>query len=88
MLEAVAIFDAPGSVTGADLHPDGRRLAVCGYAFAAVIDLDPAAPWERLEDPPRSVVRFTGTSVEGCAWDGEMLLLVAENRDVYRVPMP
>lgn len=58
-------------VTGADLSPDGR-LAVCGYDFAAVFD------WEHWR-----IVRFEWAPVESCAFDGETLLLLAEDGRLF-----
>ena len=86
--QPVATIDGLGRVTGADLSADGKRLAVCGHAFAVCIDLDPAAPWVGLSERPRKVVRFADSNVEGCAWDGATLLLVGEDRDVFRVTFP
>ena len=68
--------------TGASLHPTRSLLAVCSYAVTRIYRPQEGSPpaW-RLE----SEVRYDATSIEGVAWDGFDLVLVAEGGPVYRL---
>jgi hypothetical protein len=68
--------------TGADLNKDGTLLAVCATAVTRVYRRDDreSPPWRLL-----AVVRYRPLSVEGVAWDGLDLRLVAEGGGFYRV---
>ena len=65
--------------TGADLSPDGRRLAVCSLKVARVYDRD-GDGWKLARE-----VRFRAGQVEAIAWDGADLILADEGRDLYRI---
>ena len=72
----------PGFVepaTGADLSPDGMRLAVCSTKVARV--------YERAGDGWKLAgqARYDAGQVEAIAWDGADLILVSEERDVFRI---
>lgn len=76
-------FDEPA--TGADLSPDGRRLAVCGVDVVRVYDRPAPPSWDglRLE----AEVRLKGgAQVEGIAWDEMDLILASEGRGLDRLP--
>jgi hypothetical protein len=75
-------------ITGAALSPQQDRLAVCSYDYVRVIELTRDDPWQRLDECPSRVIRFAPTQVEGCEWDGDDLLLVSEDRDVYSLKFP
>jgi len=71
----------PGFVepaTGADLSPDGTRLAVCSLKVARV--------YERAGDGWKFAgeVRYDAGQVEAIAWDGADLILANEGRDLFR----
>ncbi len=78
--DSVASFSM---VTGADLHPDGRRLAVLSYDQIQVFErTGPGAPL--LANPPRRS-RIEVGQAEGIAWDGEDLLVVSESCELHRI---
>jgi hypothetical protein len=68
--------------TGADLSADGTLLAVCSTAVTRVYlrDDQESPPW-RLH----AVVRYAARPIEGIAWDGLALALVAEGGGFYRL---
>jgi hypothetical protein len=68
--------------TGADLSADGTLLAVCSYGVARVYRRDDheSPPWRLLAE-----VRYNPLPIEGVAWDGGALVLVAEGGGVYRL---
>jgi hypothetical protein len=77
------------TVTDACLSPDGRRLAVCSYSYAAMFKLHPCDPIKSLSERRPTVVRFpTETSIEACAWNGDELILAGESREVYTLRFP
>jgi hypothetical protein len=84
-VQLVEICNLPGvtHVTDAALSPDGRWLAVCSDTYAARFELKADEPLESLERKTPTVVRFTARSIEGCCWDGEDLILVSEDREVF-----
>jgi hypothetical protein len=68
--------------TGADLSGDGKLLAVCSSAVTRVYrrdDVD-APAWRLL-----AVVHYPPLPIEGIAWDGLDLALVAEGGGFYRL---
>jgi hypothetical protein len=69
--------------TGADLSTDGTLLAVCSTTVTRVYQRDAreSMPWRLL-----AVVRYEAVAVEGIAWDGRDLSLVAEGGGFYRLP--
>ena len=72
----------PGFVepaTGADLSADGTRLAVCSVQAARVYRRSGESWVLEAEN------RFRAKQVEGIAWDGAALILVDEDRDVFRI---
>lgn len=70
-------------VTGADLHPDGRRLAVLSYEVLVVYERsDSGRPF--LEKELNRLVIEIGQA-EGIAWDGEDLLICNESKEVHRL---
>ena len=68
--------------TGADLSADGALLAVCSTAVTRIYGRDDreSPPWRLL-----AVVRYEARPVEGIAWDGRALALVAEGGGIYRL---
>lgn len=67
------------AATGADLSPDGRRLAVVSTGEVAVFERTPDgfSLRHRLAHPD--------SAVEAICWDGEDLLLASEGRSLYRI---
>jgi hypothetical protein len=68
--------------TGADLSADGTLLAVCSTAVTRVyLRADhESPPWRLLAE-----VRYRAAPIEGIAWDGHSLALVAEGGGFYRL---
>jgi hypothetical protein len=68
--------------TGADLSADETLLAVCSYTVTRVYGRD-----ERQSPPWRLIasVRYEALPIEGIAWDGRDLRLVAEGGGFYRL---
>jgi hypothetical protein len=72
------------TVTGADISADGRRVALCSYREVMVFELGEADATALAGEPVRRI-SFQASGVEACAWDGEDILLVSEDRGLYRV---
>jgi hypothetical protein len=68
--------------TGADLSADGTLLAVCSTTVTRVYRREnrEAATWRKIAE-----VRYQALPVEGIAWDGRDLSLVAEGGAFYRL---
>lgn len=68
--------------TGADLSSDGSLLAVCSTEVTRVYRHDDheSPPWRVLAE-----VRYRALPIEGIAWDGLALTLVAEGGGFYRL---
>jgi hypothetical protein len=67
--------------TGAALHRDGKRLAVCSLRTVAVYRRDGRDAWRR-----ESIRSFqVDDQIEAVAWVGDDLLLAGEQRGLYRV---
>jgi hypothetical protein len=68
--------------TGADLSPEGLRLAVCSYDVVRVYG-------RAARDSDRwslsGTVRFEADGVEAVAWAGDDLILAGEGRGLYRI---
>lgn len=84
-VQLVEVCDLPGVtlVTDAALSPDGRRLAVCSDSYAAKFELNADEPLESLKHKTPRMVRFPAKNIEGCCWDGDDLLLVSEDREIF-----
>ena len=69
--------------TGADLSPDGKRLAICTSRRVCVFAVDEnGLP---LADPPPIAVCYPGGQIEACCFDGEDVILASEKGQIYRV---
>ena len=78
----------PGFVdpaTGADLSPDGRRLAVCGVDVVRVYDRPAPPSWDGLRMSAEVPLK-RNRQVEGIAWDGDDLILASEHGGLDRLP--
>jgi hypothetical protein len=82
-LQAVCPLPGVHVVTDASLAPDGKRLALCGYDWAACYNLDPERSLAQLVDLRPILMRFPRTEIEACAWDGDELILASESREIY-----
>ncbi len=83
-LTKVCRVPAIDTVTGADISADGRRVALCSYREVVVLELGEKGVEALAGEPVRRIL-FQASGVESCAWDGEDILLVSEDRSVYRV---
>lgn len=79
-------LDLGGWVTGCDISPDGRRLAVLTQAPAQSVWIFDMTQKDMLKHPLKQI-KFTGAKqCEAVCWDGKDRLLVTnEQRDVYEV---
>jgi serine/threonine protein kinase len=81
--------DYLGEVRDASLSPDGRRLAFCNSRQVTVYDVKPDAPLASLATQVPRLFRYPNAisrRFEGCAWDGDGLLLIAEGTtEIFRV---
>ena len=74
-----------GSVTGASVDPSGRRLAILTYHEIFIFDVSgDEVTLKKLVGSVKLEQRRT-QQVEGIAWDGENLLMVNEQGDVFRL---
>ena len=72
----------PGFVeaaTGADLSPDGTRLAVCSLGVTRVYGRA-GTGWKLVGQ-----ARYDAGQVEAIAWEGADLILANEGRDLFRI---
>jgi hypothetical protein len=84
-LEKVTDLPVHSPVTSAELSGDGRRLAVLSgeglYLFTVDSDLRPAG------GVGPQVIPVPPGKLEGVCFAGDALLLTAESREVYRLPL-
>jgi hypothetical protein len=68
--------------TGAGLSPDRTLLAVCSATVTRIYRrvLDRSSSWQLA-----GTVRYSAAPIEGIAWDGPDLVLVAEGGALYRL---
>jgi hypothetical protein len=87
-LEYLERFPSIGQVTAADLHADGKRLAVLTFSGIWIFER-PEGSDHFLSGSVKSFT-FPGWSlrqIEGIAWLGDNELLITnEQRDMFRVP--
>lgn len=70
--------------TGADVSADGRRLAVCSYGRLWVYELpDDMAQLGKVE--PQVVTWPFNFQTEGCAFDREDVIIIAESKQIWRI---
>jgi hypothetical protein len=86
-LQKICDVPAINIVTGADISADGRRVALCSCREVVVFELGEDGV-EALAGEPKQRIPFRAPEVEGCAWDGDDILLVSEDRSLYRVRLP
>jgi hypothetical protein len=81
---AVQEFDSTG-ITGADLSPDGRVLAVTSVWLLTCYPVNPDLTI-RKDEKPRYVRYPFGGDVEACCFDGTDVVLSSESGAIRRVP--
>ncbi len=89
VLTLIGALEDVGMVTGAALHPDGRRLAVLTYNGVWLFEAPPGS--DRFLDGTRRVLPIRLASLRQCEaldWEDEDNLVVSnEERDFLRVPL-
>src|ERR1044072_3637377 len=80
-----------GLATGADVSPDGRRVAFCTLAGGYELTLDPGTPFDSIWDRrPAAVTLPALEQVEGIAYrlDGDALFVTSEGypSPLYEIP--
>ncbi|MFM1768119.1 MAG: hypothetical protein RJA22_648 [Verrucomicrobiota bacterium] len=85
-LELVATLRVQSPVTGADLSPDGRRLAIIAKngAYLHRIDGDVA----RAGEVKPFQARFKHDHIEACTFVADGLLATSESREIYLFTSP
>jgi len=89
MLTAIATLSIPdrlfrtfiGGITGGDISPDGRRLALCDYFHAYEAELPAGAAFDEIwKQPFISTLIGLGLQTEGVGYtaDGQALILTSE----------
>ncbi|HQR43620.1 MAG TPA: hypothetical protein PLX97_13080, partial [Gemmatales bacterium] len=73
-------------IADASLSPDRQRLALVNKFYAVIYSLERGKVDEIVSLEP-TYYEFELFKVEGCAWDGNDLLMIAEDRKVYRLPI-
>lgn len=80
VLEEVGKMEIKAPITGADLSPDGKKLGLVATDGAYVIDI-PGSIESVVKPEPYHVEIKTG-QIEGCAFDKDGLLTIAESREL------
>lgn len=81
VLEEIGKLEVKSPITGADLSPDGRKLGLVATDGAYVIDV--AGPLESVVKPEALHVELKTGQIEGCAFDRDGLLAIAETRELF-----
>jgi hypothetical protein len=79
-------FSFEGNVTGADLHRNGRVLAILTYTAVFLFGRDADGETAFREIRRIDLDSHRTRMVEGIAWDGDDLILVSEQRNLFRIP--
>ncbi len=80
-----------GQASGAEVAPDGEHWALLSYDAAFVFELPPPGEAAQMFAHPVTRIGFDQdktAQVEAIAWDGAELLLINEDRHVFRVADP
>ena len=93
VLKKVGEVKAAKFVTGADISPDGARLAFCTYnrLWLYEIPATPTSDWPKrlalaVESQPVTIKHPVGGEAVG--FDGENLVMTNERRGIYVCPTP
>lgn len=79
-----------GWVTGADISPDGKKIAVLVQAPKAGVWIFDMTKGSKILSHPLGYLSFTGAKqCEAICWDSPTKLIVTnEQRDIFEVPVP
>jgi len=81
-LEKLCKLDVNAKARGADITPDGKRLAVITGEGAYLFTFDKTIPADGTIEPTL-FVPFNHDSMEGCCFTAGGLLVTSESRDLY-----
>lgn len=95
-LERVATFDLgpslegprkpwAGQVTAAEVAPDGEHWALLSYDAVFVFALPEESGAEMFAEPVSRIALEQAGQAEGLTWDGSALLIVNEDRHLFRL---
>lgn len=74
-------------IADASVSPDRKRLALVNKFYTVLYTLPHGKISDILTAQP-TYYEYDLFKVEGCAWEGDDLILIAEDRRVYRLPLP
>jgi hypothetical protein len=86
VLEAVGELPGARLVTGADISPGRRRIAVCTYDAFWVYKVDDASDDLTAFTKAEPIALANSFGPEAVGFDGHDLMLSSESRNLYRVP--
>jgi hypothetical protein len=81
VMEEIGKLEVRSPVTGADLSPDGRRLALTADDGVYLIEFD--GGMEKSVSPEPFHIPFTEGQIEGCAFVDDGLLVSSEKQEMY-----
>lgn len=92
--ESTAVLEKVGDlpaelvmIADAAISPDSKRLALTNKFYSVIFQLPTGKVTDILTSPP-TYYEYDLHKVEGCAWDGNDLILISEDRKIYRLPIP
>ncbi len=74
-------------IADASISPDGQRLALVNKFYTVLYTLPNSKITDILTNQP-TYYEYDLYKVEGCAWEGDDLILISEDRRIYRLPLP
>ncbi len=74
-------------IADASISPDGKRLALVNKFYTVLYSLPTGKVMDILTEQP-TYYEYDLFKVEGCAWERDDLILISEDRKIYRLPLP
>lgn len=74
-------------IADASISPTGKRLALVNKFYTVLYSLPTGKVTDILSEQP-TFYEYDLFKVEGCAWDEDELILISEDRKIYRLPLP
>ena len=74
-------------IADASVSLDGQRLALVNKFYTVLYTLPKGKITDILTSQP-TYYEYDLYKVEGCAWEGDDLILISEDRRIYRLPLP
>jgi len=81
-LKKLAKLNVNDTTRGADVTPDGKRLAVITGSGAYLFNINRTIPADGILEPALKV-DFDHGSMEGCCFTRDGLMVTSESRDLY-----